>query len=197
VDRIDKGQGVRLGIRNLLQTKRDNVSATLADVNFYTDVPLGPMEGGDRFDVVVFETDLAPISPLLVELDGQYSRTEAALMALDGRLNYDAGGWVRASVAYVMRRDRYRVLAADLVIRPGRSWEIGSLTRYEFEEGHLDEQAVSLVYKVDCLRFGIRGGVLPGYDLGNGVRQEDEWMVSVDIQLTAVPGMGISARSEW
>jgi lipopolysaccharide assembly outer membrane protein LptD (OstA) len=197
VDGIDKGQSVRLGLRNLLQTKHDNVSVNLADVNVYTDVPLGPIEGGDRFNILAFESDLAPCRSLLIELDGQYSRTEAAVVALDGRLNYDAQGWWRASVAYVLRRDQYRVLLADLAIRPGKSWEVGSLTRYEFEEGHLDEQAVTLAYKVDCLRFGVRAGVLPGYDLGNGARREDEWTVALDIQLTAVPGMGISARSEW
>jgi len=198
VDQIDRSQGVRLGVRNLLQTKSANESVNLADVNLYTDIPVGPLaQGQERVDVFVLKAELTPCKPLRIDLESQYSRVEGAILLLDGRLGYDAGGWWRAGVSYVSRYERYRVLETDLAIRPTKAWELGALTRYEFEEGRLDEQAASLAYKTDCLRFGLHGGFVPGYDLPDGDRRPDEWTVRMDIVLTAFPEIGISARDSW
>lgn len=191
IDALDATNVVRVGVRNTLQTKRDGDPWTLADVNLYTVVNLDPEGDGAAVDMCTLECELTPNDPLRLDIDVDYSRVGGAVESVDARLSYDAKGRWLLTTGYLSRRDRYRLLNVDAGVRFGKGWRAIAFGRYEFDEGQMQEEGVSLRRAMDCMTFDLDVSLIPSYVLDDGTLRPDEWSVSFALVFTAFPDLGL------
>jgi lipopolysaccharide assembly outer membrane protein LptD (OstA) len=195
-DGLAEVRTVRFGVRNKLQTKRENMARDWIDVNLYADWDLMAKGEEEPVPFAYLAADITPIDWFRIDLDAKYDVELEKISKADLRLYCDPGRWWSAAVGYRFRNESSQLLSAELSLKPLRSWTVTSGTRYEFEgDGQLQEQSAAVQYNWDCMALRVGGRVIPGYTLSNGGDVPDEWRVMVEFWFTAFPEFGISGRS--
>lgn len=193
VDTLDELHQLRLGVRNKLQTKRDNRAVDAADVNLFTTLKLNAEDDEPVLDLLNLDSDFRPTAWMLLELDGAYSLEDALLTRLNSRFSLIRKDYWRLGVEHRYREAESNLLAADATIYPNRKWAFNLFGRYEFEESRLEEQGGYVQRTLDCLGIRLGASVLPGYARADGTAREDEYRVLLEVWLTAFPNVGLGS----
>ena len=93
----------------------------------------------------------------------------------------------RCDVEYRYRDDRNSLFSGYVTWYPNERWGFDLFGRYEFETDQVEEVGGWIQHAWDCFAIRLVGSVEPGYDRGDGSREEDDWRVSLVGWLTDFP----------
>lgn len=196
VDLIDELHQLRLGVRNVLQTKRQDSVLTVADVNIATVLRLNAEADAPVLDVVTMDSRFRLGYQVALDMDGAYSLDADELVYYNTRLSWhDDTFWgVELGLEHRYRNRESNLLAAHVTLSPLRDWSFNAFARYEFEDQQLEEQGGYVQRVLDCMGIRLGGSVLPGGERADGSRREDEYRILLELWLTAFPETGLAAR---
>lgn len=195
IDGLNLTNNVKIGVRNTLQTKRDDVPCTLADVNLYTVINLDREPEQPAIDIYRIECEVTPYDPLRFEMDLDYSRVQHTVESVDARLSYDAKSLWLLKTGYIVRRDKYKLLSVDTGVRFGDGWRAVVFARYEFDARQMQEEGILFRRSLDCLTFDFEVTRIPAYTLDNGRERPDEWTVSLSLVIAAFPDLTLGGHA--
>lgn len=194
VDSLDKVHQTLIGVRNLLQTKRNGQSTEVADVNLFTTLLLDPEDNQESLDIINMDSRFNPTPWMEIFMDGSFSTQESELRTYNTRfaLNYD--DFWKLYLEYRYRLDASSLFLADITYAPNEKWAFNMFSRYEFEESRLEEQGGYIQHNWDCLALRVGASVLPSYTRSDGTEEEADYRAMVQLWLTAFPEMMLGAR---
>ncbi|NCD34771.1 MAG: hypothetical protein EOL87_15315 [Spartobacteria bacterium] len=180
IDTYDKWNVVRLGMRNRLQTKRNNIVSEIINLNVYADYDLSAEENSDGDTIHVqnlqFTADSYPAEHVEIRSSGVLD------LHGDGVTEYNIRGSL-VNNKFGRTGLEYRYLVSDndlwtwyLDMFPDARWSAGTAIRYQVYGATMEEQSYYVGHKSDCL----------GYQLGYTGRGDD-WTIWFQIYLLAFP----------
>lgn len=157
VERIGPANFTRVGLRNLLQTKRTieggEQSWTLADLLLQTNLYTDPdkYNFGRLIDDLSAQLRFNPVARAGMRLDVRYD-------TYDGLINESTlGVWAgseddwRMNLNHAYRRDRGRdSLDATVFLRAGPKWAFEIFGRYDFADSRFEEEAITVHRDLHC-----------------------------------------------
>jgi len=186
IDTLDKKNTVAFGVRNKLQTRRDNRPWDLIDLDLNTVYNLDPKDGADNLESINLWTEIKPVDFIKVDADGSYNTQESQLSTFNTRLWYVEEVW-RVGIEH-----RYRVDSSDLISTmlnwtPNTRWQFEAYWRYEAETSQLEEQGYTAQRNLDCLSFRMGFSHLPAYTQTDGTEHPEDFRVEFSIWVNAFP----------
>ena len=174
VDKLARENGIKVGLRNKLQTKRDDVYS-LVDLDVWTVCRLAPEEDENQFDDLYWLVKSEPSDRITLRLDGRYDSYEGTLAQINTRLTFTGSQWAwEAEHRHADGGDD--MLYGRLIVSPGGNWGFRVFARYEFDESKFDNYGVAVQRTMDCVASMV------GYEW-----EEDEYAVWVQFWFTAFP----------
>ena len=183
VDGLDDTNRTKLGLRNVLQTRRDNRIARFIDLDIWS-YYLGEQEGAtNNFDSVFLDARMPLTRRTMLDLQGEIDSNEGQLPFFNTRFSYDRDDLI-LSLEHLYRGAANQSLwtpRAD--INPEGKWSIESYARYEDKSNDLEEIALIGYINRCCMRYG----------LGYHFYGENEHSIMFSIGLSAFPEARISS----
>ncbi len=188
-DRLDQLHAIGFGIRNVLQTKRNQRSHDLLDVNIFSSYRLDANTGEDALGPLGLRAEARPADHWGMDITAVYNPETATLDEFNGHWHYRKNPWWRAQADYRYRSEQSRLVSGTLTVMPNRDWTFEAYGRYEAEESRIEEHAWFAQRNLDCM--AIRTGLshLPAYTRADGSDREDEYRITLEVWLTAFPEM--------
>lgn len=156
IDSIDSQNVLRLGLRNKLQTKREEGLENFVSWDLYTDLRLDPSGDQTRFADIFSDLVLRPRSWLILESLNRFDTEDGQLnMALEGVTIQPNNIW-SWNVSYFYLRDDIDpddptawgygndLISSTVFYRLDDNWAFRLGHRYDFRESLLREQAITL-----------------------------------------------------
>jgi hypothetical protein len=174
VDQLARANGIKVGLRNKLQTRRDNVYS-LIDLDVWTLYRLAPETGENQFDDLYWLLKSAPSDRIGLRLDGQYDPYEGTLKQINTRLTFTHPQWAWEA------EHRHADGGSDMLygrfaVSPGGNWGFRVFARYEFEGNGFDNYGAAIQRTMDCV------ATMVGYEW-----EDDEYAVWLQFWFTAFP----------
>ena len=86
VDTIDRQNELRIGVRNVLQVRREQRPVSVADVDVWTTARFYRPDGGPTFETISYNAETRPLRWLAVDSDGVFGLTGTAVQEVNARL---------------------------------------------------------------------------------------------------------------
>lgn len=150
LDKLDRRNDVRIGMRNKLQTKRREIF-DLIKADFWTYYRLDPEDDEEDFDNLFFDVRSKPYNWVELEIEGEYNHHESELESFNTRLTLSEHSFWSSSLEHRYSRDNNSLLNASVMINPYINWGFRAFTRYEFEDSELEAWGVAVRRTIDCV----------------------------------------------
>lgn len=195
IDSMGEGHWAKIGVRNKLQTKRDDRPFDLADVDVYTVYRIDRDAGENAVDKVFLDAEVWPAEWLYVDLDAIFDVEGSEVNRFNGRVEISRGDSWAAYMEYRFRKENSSLMLADLTLFPGtgRNWTFNTYGRYEFETGRMEEQGGYIQRNFDCMVIRTGLSRMPGYTRSDGSERDDEVRFMAQFWLTAFPETSLGA----
>lgn len=194
IDRLDKRHDIRLGMRNKWQTKRNDRSVDVVDLNTYTDYRIERDDGEDAIDRFFAEVEIVPAPRVSIFADAIYSLSDSEISRFNARVLRRKAGFWRMSGEYRYRANDSSLLAGNLTLYPVEAFDLNVYARYEFEDSRFEEYGGYFQRNLDCMHVQLSTSVLPGYTRSDGRVVDDDWRIMVAFWLSAFPDVGFRTR---
>ena len=183
VDQLDDTNKTRIGLRNVLQTRRNNRLARFIDLDLYT-YYLGEQKGAvDDFDSLFLDARMPLTKRTMLDVLGEIDWNSGVVPFFDTRFSYDRDDLI-LSLEHLYRDSANQSLwtpRAD--INPKGKWSVECYARYEDKSSDLEEIALIGYVNRCCMRYG----------LGYHFYDENEHSIMFSIGLSAFPQAKISS----
>ena len=198
-DDLLKLMGVSLRLGDCIEQMRlmpDASVDSIMDLDLFTTYDLDATN--DAISVFGMKSEFHLASWCRLFMDGTYDTTEGEIATFNTRGRVTDGLW-KAEIEHRYRLgqpgvdETSNLLAANVSVAPNKHWEFGILDRYEFESSRLEEQGIFVTRTLDCLAFRIGGSYLPSYTRTDGTRQGEDFRVSLQLWLTALPNVRLGS----
>jgi LPS-assembly protein len=196
VDTLRERNFIRLGMRNKLQVKRGGLSANLIDLDLFTFLHFEELEGQGTLGDIFLKAEMHPSGKVRFDIDGNYNSDASQVEAFNMRLQMRPQGRWNAGLEQRFLQDLSNLTIASLTLRPTFKWHFNLYGRYEFEDSQTEEVGGYIQRNFDCMAYRLGGRFLPGFVRGNGSEREDDYKVTFEFWLNAVPGIG-HKRDDW
>ena len=195
LDALGKNDSVTFGVRNRLQTKRDQHVFDFLDVDVNT---LYRFEdgGSQPFGDINTVAEFRPIDWVTIYGSVAYGTYDSEVHSGDFRSVVKGEIW-QTTLEYYYRVGDSSLVSTDIRWTPNKRWNYGVYERYELRDSHLEEQSYYIGRNYDCLAYRLGIDNLPAYTRADGSVQRDEIRVMFQLWLTAFPNMrmGTTPRS--
>ena len=180
IDTLDERHDIKLGLRNKIQTRRNEQPVDIIDLNAYTYYRVEKKDDQEDFSDFYWEGDLRFHRDVLIELDGSYDFYESELKTFNTRVLASFSDDTAFTLEHRYRVDSQSLLSAALELLPNNIWAFDAGVRYDLEESELEEHYYMVKHTGRCVSWGL------------GVREildddEDELEIWVQLWLTAFP----------
>lgn len=182
VDKLTNENKVQIGLRNVLQTKRDNRLSRFIDLDLYTYYLIEKNGAQEDFDSLFLDARMPLTKRTMVDFEGEYDWYAGKVPFFDTRVSYD-----RDDIIFSLEhlyQDAARSLwtpRVDLFPKGNLSFE--AYARYEDKENDLQEVALIGYMNRCCMRYGLG---FHSYDDG-------ELSIMFSVGLSAFPEARISS----
>jgi hypothetical protein len=208
IDRLDRRNDIRIGMRNKLQTRRggpvdapddedldeeDTLLRVLEsrerstrihdfiDLNTFTIYRLDPETEENTFDDFYLDGRLRLTDWMRVDFRGAYDWYETEVRQFNTQLALIAADRSRLSAEHRYDRDRRQTVQAEVDLFPRGTWSYNAYWRFDVDDGDLEEQTYLVQRRLDCTRIGMGvRGRMDGED-------DTEWRVWAQVSLLAFP----------
>jgi hypothetical protein len=200
VDTLRKDHSLKIGMRNIWQTKHGDLPFDLVDLDTYTRLRIEPNQGEQTWDYFYYDAVVTPSDWLRLKFDGSYDLYGDGFETFNGQAtvsqltNAWTGAAWKAQVEYRLKRGESSLLAFDTTLSPNRRWDLNVNARYEFEDRRLEEIGAFVQRNLDCMAIQPGLNFRPGYTAADGSTRKDEWRFMVEFWLTAFPKARIGNR---
>lgn len=184
IDRIGKRNDITLGTINKLQTRRGGSIVSLVDLDIYNLFRLDPEEDETHVGPLRIDGDLRPVDRFDLRFNSAYDWDTSTLTDFNARLSLGSVGRSRLHLDYGYRDSDKHLVALDIDYFPVNDWGIGLYSRYDIEDGELEESRISLLHEMDCVGWQIGFRTLAGR--GGEPDSQDIWAT---VWLLAFPQM--------
>ena len=163
IDKLDKANEVKLGMRNKLQTHRKGDVHSLIYLDTYLLFLLDPDKdkGEKTFDSFVFEAEIRPWSWMMWDINGTYDAKESEISTLTTQVQFRPADLFRLGFDYRYAPDRRNQLTTDLTLFPQEKWSFRTYVRADFDESDVEEHGYYLIHKTRCLGIGLGVRIRP------------------------------------
>jgi lipopolysaccharide assembly outer membrane protein LptD (OstA) len=192
IDALGERHEVALGVRNKWQTRQRRTGSgtyihdlvnldirTLYDLRSEADPSLGTV----RFDL-----EWHPARWMQARIKTDYDADEGSVRNVISEVAFvapESRNELRIDQFY--REDANHTLQFRYKLNPRGRVGLRGYTRLELEEDGLEEQGLTLVFRNDCVGYGIGGRWQLGETYSDGTEDEDEWDVYLQFWLNAFP----------
>ena len=188
IDRLDKANEVKIGLRNYLQTKRGASPHNLIYSDVFTTLLLEPEDDEETLGDVGFKTELRPWSWFSWDFDGAFDTQESDLRTFNTQAQFSEEEIYTFGVDYRYARDARDKVAADLVVFPESRWSARVYGRMDIEESFVEEHSYYLIHRTRCLGLGLGVRIRPTDIAG----EDDDYTVWFRIWPLAFPNFSSS-----
>ena len=182
IDELGDENKVQIGLRNVLQTKRNGRLARFIDLDLYTYYLLEKNGAKEDFDALYLDARMPLTKRTMIDLEGTYDWYARKLDEFITRISYDRDEAVFSLEHYYERGERSLwTPRIDLFPKSNTSFEFYG--RYDDNENDLQEIAAIVYKNFCCMRYG----------LGYHIYDENEQRIMFSIGLSAFPEARISS----
>jgi lipopolysaccharide assembly outer membrane protein LptD (OstA) len=179
---IDDSYRLRVGLRNVLQTRRKGRLARFIDLDLFTHYNLSPEPGEENFDDLYIDARMPLTENQYLDMEGAYDWYAGKINYFTTRYSLDREDYI-ASLEHRYILDDYSLWTPRLELFPEQKVSAELYARYEDRGNELEEIALIGYYSHCCLRYG----------LGFHHRDDGDNRVMFSIALTAFPDEKISS----
>ncbi|NCC51399.1 MAG: LPS-assembly protein LptD [Spartobacteria bacterium] len=197
IDRLDKRNDIKLGMRNKLQTRQratifDPVALQtneyaiirdIVDLDIYTYYHFESEDPDGRdFSPVYFDGQFRFTRWMMLDAEGSFDTYDSEFRELDARCGLVTPDSSRVYLQYTYRKDRgaedpyNNSMTLQLDLFPEKRWSLGTFWRYDLDDSYMEEQGYYVERRFSCL------GTSVGYS-GRG----SDWDVWFEVWLLALP----------
>lgn len=187
VDRLDKSNSAKLGLRQQLQRKVDDTTINLIDADIYAIYDLENAAGESELREIGLNSEFRPTSTIRIELDGTYNAPESEIDYIDLWMTLWQGDRWEAAGEFYYRPDICAQYAGGLAFNINEYWGMKIYARYDSELARLEEINGYIQYNLDCISFRLRGAYEPAFTRDDGTEREAKVKVSFYAWLRAFP----------
>ncbi len=155
IDELDEAHDLRFGLRNVLQTRRDNGVRKFIDLDLYTTLDIEPDRRQNEFDTLHADFELWVHDHVNFEMDFEYDFYEEKFNPFNVRLNVDRDDGSFFRTEYRWREDFNHVVMAQASLWPERKYSLDAAIRYDLTDDEIEDSRIVLKRKIDCLGFGL------------------------------------------
>jgi LPS-assembly protein len=176
VDALADENKVQLGLRNVLQTKRDNRLSRFIDLDLYTHYLIEKNGAQDDFDGLFLDARMPLTKRLMVDMEGEYDWYANKIPYFDTRVSYDRDDIV-FSLEHLYQDAERSLWTPRIDLFPKGKISFETYARYEDKDNDLQEIAVIGYMDRCCMRYG----------LGYHFYDDGEQQIMFSIGLSAFP----------
>ncbi len=180
VDRLDKRNDVKLGMRNKIQTRWKGSPSDIINLDTYSVLQLEPEDGEDDFSPLFWDGDFRFHRNYLIENDGSFNFYDSEVESVNTRLLASLDDETSFTIEHRYRPDTQNLLGASAILFPQMKWSFEGGLRYDAEDSELEEHYYMVKRAGKCVSWGL--GIREIYD-----DDEDELEVWLQLWLTAFP----------
>ncbi|HSR88127.1 MAG TPA: hypothetical protein VLL07_04175, partial [Pontiella sp.] len=183
VDELDDTNKLKIGLRNVLQTKRGGRLARFIDLDLYT-YYLGEQEGAeDDFDSLFLDARMPLTRRIIVDIEGEIDWNAGRLPFLDTRFSYNRDDLLLSFEHLYVDSFNQSLWTGRADINPKGKWSSELYARYDDKSNDLEEIAMIGYFNRCCMRYGL------GYRFYGG----NEHGIMLSIGLSAFPQAKVSS----
>jgi hypothetical protein len=194
VDQLDLDHSVKVGMRNMWQTKRETSVRTFLDTDVYTKLRIQRQDEQEILDLLSFVVRARPYDELQVNVDGSLDFYNDLINQFNVEAVWQPDKTWKIRGEYRQRRTDSRLIAASGECSPNPDWTLGLDERYEMEGSRLEEIGGFVQRNYDCIAWRTRVGFQPGYENADGTRNDDDWRFAIEFWLTAFPEFTLGSK---
>ncbi len=184
VDSFGDENKVKLGLRNVLQTKREGRLSRFVDLDLYTHYLVDDDGSPDDFGPLFLDARMPLTARTMLDAYGEIDWNNGQVPFFDTRLSYRHSRQVLVSVEHLYWDDMNESLWSPRIdLYPDGDVSFFSYARYEDRTADFDEFAIGGYVNRCCMRYGL------GYHLYD----ENEHTIMFSIGLSAFPEASISS----
>jgi lipopolysaccharide assembly outer membrane protein LptD (OstA) len=177
IDLLHDENKVQLGLRNILQTKRDNRVSQFIDLDLYTYYLIDDYGTGNDFDSLFVNARMPLTKRTMVDMYGEIDWNNGEVPFFDTRLSHDRGE-VIFSIEHLYRPGSDQSLWTPRVdLYPDEKVSFEAYLRYNDKKNDVQEVSSVVYMNWCCMRYG----------LGAHFYDENEIRIMFSIGLSAFP----------
>jgi lipopolysaccharide assembly outer membrane protein LptD (OstA) len=177
IDLLHDENKVQIGLRNVLQTKRDNRVSRFIDLDLYTYYLVDNYETDQNFDSLFVNARMPLTKRTVVNMNGEIDWNNGDVPYFNSRISHDSDD-VIFSLEHLYRPNRKQSLWTPRVdLYPDQKVSLEAYVRYNDRDDDVQEVASVIYMNWCCMRYG----------LGAHFYDEDEIRIMFSIGLSAFP----------
>jgi RNAse (barnase) inhibitor barstar len=151
-----KDNHIELGVRNKLQTKRDNIAWNLVDLNVWSNYYPYPdinniYNGAERvFSNIDSKLELRPFDWIAMDMDASFDEYDMQFDTYNTELVFYKEDKFSFGLGYRYGRDLDKLWTSEINYTINSNWAIRMLHRFEFDSGELQQQEYVLIRDFHC-----------------------------------------------
>lgn len=181
-DRLMDENKVQIGLRNVLQTKRDGRLARFIDLDLYTYYLVEKNGANDDFDFLYLDARMPLTKRTMVDLEGVYDWYAGKVPLFNTRISYDRDDII-FSLEHFYEDGERSLWTPRIDLFPTGNSSIEAYGRYDDNDNDLQEIALIGYKNFCCMRYG----------LGYHHYDDGEQRIMFSIGLSAFPEARISS----
>ena len=179
-DQVDLQQDenkVKIGFRNVLQTKRDNRVSRFIDLDLYTYYQMEDHDTGNDFDSLFIDARMPLTKRTMIDLAGEVDWNTGEVPFFNTRYSHDSGDLI-LSMEHLYRQSEHQSLwTPRFELYPDSKFTLEGYARYDDRPNDLEEIAGIVYMNYCCMRYG----------LGYHFYDDNEHRIMFSIGLSAFP----------
>ncbi len=185
VDRLDKANNVRVGVKQYVQRNINDVIINLIDADLYAIYDIENAEGESELRTLGTLSTFRPTQSIRIEIDSQYYVPENEFSFIDFWMAlWSEDRWEAAGEVYY-RPEECTLFTGSIKFSFNEYWDINFYGRYDSEISRLEEVAAYLQYNLDCLSFRFRTSYEPAFTRDDGTEREAKIKLALYVWLRA------------
>ncbi len=193
IDSIDSQSVVRLGLRNKLQTKREDGVDDLLNWAVYTDWRLGERHGGTTFSDLYSDLDFRPRSWITFNSETRYGLDQGQYREANHTITLEPNEHWSLALGHRYRRDTpelgrgHDLITATLFYRLNENWGVRTQHHFEARDGTMEYQYYTLYRDFRSWTAGLT------FRVRDNRIGPDDYTVAIALSLKAMPRFGLGS----
>ncbi|VGO23329.1 LPS-assembly protein LptD [Pontiella sulfatireligans] len=182
VDTLDDENKLKIGLRNVLQTKRDGKLSRFIDLDVFTYYLIDKNGAEDTFSPLFLNARMPLTKRTMVDLEGAYDWNKNEFPYFNTRASHESDD-ITYSLEHLYQQGERSLWTSRIELFPEADTSFEAYCRYDHHENDIEEVAAIAYKNFCCLRYG----------LGAHFYDDNEFQVMFSIGLSAYPGIGIGS----
>ncbi|MEA2068726.1 MAG: LPS assembly protein LptD [Verrucomicrobiota bacterium] len=154
VDGLTDENKMQVGLRNVLQTKRDNRVSRFIDLDLYTYYLIDKHGAQDNIDSLFIDARMPLTKRMMVDLEGEYDWNAGTVPFFNSRISYDRDDLI-LRLEHLYQDGQQSLWTPRFDLFPEDQYSFEGYARYNDRHNDLEEVAVIGYMNWCCMRYGL------------------------------------------